>query len=75
MQANLDMRAIEALRGDLVADGLDFVRLDLDGELIIREGKKVERWQLREEGEGRDNTYWAPEYYPGGFEFCGSLKG
>lgn len=75
MQVNLDMPAIEALRRDLVADGLDFIRLTADGELTVRDDRgKLELWIAREEGCGANNTYWAPEFYPGGFEFCSSAE-
>lgn len=65
---------LDALKNDLQADGYTFESLDSDGDLRIRQGDstRVERWQLRAEGEGCNNSYWAPDDFPGGFEFCGS---
>ena len=69
----IDMEAhsvdIDLLTADLALDGLVFVDLNLDGELIIEDNGATELWIARIEGAGVGNTYWGD--LPGGYEFCG----
>jgi hypothetical protein len=63
---------VDALRAGLEKDGLEYVSLSLDGELILIDGTSREVWQAMPEGAGANNTVWG-DHAPG-FEFCRSKR-
>lgn len=63
---------LDALTADLDATGLQYVDLDVDGQLtVLTEHGTVEFWQAMPDGSGADNTYWGT--HTGGYEFCSSI--
>ncbi len=67
------------LGAELSEDGCKLIAISGHGELVIDDlahgndyEYRREVWQAMPEGSGATNTYWGD--YPGGYEFCRSVK-